>query len=84
MTDSKYNAHTEPLWRTRDAEVKNIFDVQCIEFWYKFVNKTLPEYFGTMFTFNNESYQIETRGQNQLHLFLPGLSALAIFWDIIS
>ena len=29
----------------------------------------LPEYFGTMFTFNNELYQIETRGQNQLHLF---------------
>ena len=37
------------------------------EIWYKFVNKSLPEYFGTMFTFNNELYQIETRGQRQLH-----------------
>ena len=25
--------------------------------------------FGTMFTFNNELYQLEARGQNQLHLF---------------
>ena len=31
--------------------------------------KSLPEYFGTMFAFNNELYQIEIRGQNQLHLF---------------
>ena len=25
-----------------------------VQFWYKFVNKSLPEYFGTIFTFNNE------------------------------
>ena len=40
-----------------------------MKFWYKFVNKSLPEYCGTIFTFNNELYQIETCGQNQLHLF---------------
>ena len=50
-------------------KISDIFDVQCIKFWYKFVNKSLPEYFDTMFTFNNELYQIEARGQNQLHLF---------------
>ena len=70
MTNSKYNAHTEPLFKELEMlKVKNIFDVQCMKFWYKFVKKSLPEYFGTMFTFNNELYQIETRGQNQLHLF---------------
>ena len=41
-------------------EWKRILKLQ--KFWYKFVNKSLPEYFGTMFTFNNELYQIETRG----------------------
>ena len=40
-----------------------------MKFWYKFVNKSLPQYFGTMFTFNFELHRIETRGQNQLHLF---------------
>ena len=70
MTNSKYNAHTEPLFKELEMlKVKNIFDAQCMEFWYKFVKKSLPESFGTMFTFNNELYQIETRGQNQLHLF---------------
>ena len=70
MTNSKYNAHTEPLFKELEMlKVSDIFDVQCMKFWYKFVNKSLPGYFGTMFTFNNELYQIETRGQNQLHLF---------------
>ena len=70
MRSSKYNAHTEPLFKELEMlKVSDIFDVQCMKFWYKFVNKSLPEYFGTMFTFNNELYQIETRAQNQLHLF---------------
>ena len=70
MTNSKYNTHTEPLFKELEMlKVSDIFNVQCMKFWYKFVNKSLPEYFGTMFTFNNELYQTETRGQNQLHLF---------------
>ena len=63
MTNSKYNAHTEPLFKEVGMlKVKNIFDVQCMKFWNKFVNKCLPEYCGTMLTFNNELYQIETCG----------------------
>ena len=70
MTNSKYNTHTEQLFKELEMlKVKNIFDVQYKKLWCKFVNKSFPEYFGTMFTFNNELYQIETRGQNQLHLF---------------
>ena len=49
-------------------KVSDIFHDQYMSFWCKFVNKSLPEHFGTMFTFNNELYQIETRGQNQPHL----------------
>ena len=46
-------------------KVSDIFDVQCVKFWYEFVNKSPVEYFGMMSTFNNELHQIETRGQNQ-------------------
>ena len=49
--------------------VSDIFEVQCKTFWFKFVKKSPTEYIGTMFTLNNEFYQIETRGQLQLHLF---------------
>ena len=59
MTNSKYNAHTESLFKELEMlKDSDIFNVQCMKFWYKFV-----------FTFNNELYKIETRGQNQLHLF---------------
>ena len=63
MTNSEYNAHTELLFKELEMlKISDIFNVRCMKFWYKFVNKSLPEYFGTMFTFNNELYQIETRG----------------------
>ena len=70
MPTSKYNAHTEPLFIELEMpKVSDIFDVQCMKFWYKFVNRSFPEYFVTMFTFNHELYQIETHDQNQPHLF---------------
>ena len=41
MTNSRYNAHTEPLFkRLYLLKVKDIFDVQCMKFWYKFVKKS--------------------------------------------
>ena len=69
-TNSKYNAHTEPLFKELEMlKVSDIFNVQCMKPWYRFVNKSLPEYVGTMFTLNDKLCQIETSGQNQLHLF---------------
>ena len=44
--NSRYNAHTEPLFKQLHLlKVKDIFDVQCMKFWYKFVNKKLPNFF---------------------------------------
>ena len=50
-------------------KVKDIFDVQCMKFWYKFVNKKLPNYFRDMFKYNHEVHDIETRSHDQLHLY---------------
>ena len=70
MTNSKYNAHTEPLFKELHLlKVKDIFDVQCLKFWYKFVNKKLPNYFRDMFKYNYELHEIGTRSQEQLHLY---------------
>ena len=39
MTNSKYNAHTNPLFKSSTLlTIKDIFDVQCMKIWYKFVN----------------------------------------------
>ena len=54
MTNSKHNAHIESLFKELAMlKVTDIFNVQCMKFWYKFVNKSFPEFFGPMFTFNN-------------------------------
>ena len=69
MTNSKYNAHTEPLFKELEMlKVKNIF-CSVYEILVQIFNKSLPEYFDTMFKFNNESYETETPDQNQRHLF---------------
>ena len=70
MTNSRYNAHTEPLFKKLNLlKVKVIFDVQCLKCWYKFVNNKLPNYFRDMFKFNHELYNIKTRNHYHLHLY---------------
>ena len=70
MTNSGYNAHTEPLFKQLYLlKVKDIFDVQCMKLWYKFVNKKLPNYFRDMFKYNHEVHNIGTRSHDQLHLY---------------
>ena len=70
MTNSKYDAHTEPLFKQlRLLKVNDIFDVQCLKFWYKFVNKELPNYFRDMFKYNYELHDIVTRSLERLHLY---------------
>ena len=49
--------------------VKDIFDVQCLKFWYKFVNNKLPNYFRYLFKYNYELHDIGTRSHHQLHLY---------------
>ena len=70
ITNAKYNAHTEPLFKKINLlKIKDIFDMQCMKFWYKFVNKKLPNYFHSIFIYNNELYDIETRNHDNMHLF---------------
>ena len=46
MTIGKYNAHTDPLFKSlKLLKIKDIFDVQRMKFWYKFVNNNVPTYF---------------------------------------
>ena len=70
ITTSKYNAHTEPLFKDLHLlKITDIFDVQCMKFWYKFSNNTLPNYFRSMFQYNSNLYDIETRNHDRMHDF---------------
>ena len=38
MTNSKYNVHTDPLFKSlKLLKIEDIFDVQCMKIWYKFM-----------------------------------------------
>ena len=70
ITNSKYNAHTELLFKDLHLlKITDIFDVQCMKFWYKFSNNTLPKYFRSMFQYNSSLYETETRNHDRMHVF---------------
>ena len=70
MTNSKYNAHTDPLFKSlKLLNIKDIIDMQCMKFWYKFVNNNVPTYFASMFRNKHELYEIQTRIRERLHLY---------------
>ena len=68
MTNSGYNAHTEPLFKQLYL-LKGYIPCSMYEIWYKFVNKKLPNYFRDMFEYNHEVHNIGTRSHYQLHLY---------------
>ena len=42
ITLSKYNAHTEPIFKSLDLlNMKGLFDLSCLKFVYK-IKKTFP------------------------------------------
>ena len=70
MTNSRYNAHTEPLLKQLHLwKVKDIIEIQCLKFWCKYFNNNLPNYFRNTFTYNHELHDIETRNHDRLLLY---------------
>ena len=50
ITNSKYNAHTEPLFKKLNLlQLRDIFTLKIVKLFYKVKTKTLPEYFQEMF-----------------------------------
>ena len=51
ITNSKYNAHTEPLFKTLNLlKIDDIFRFNAIKFYYKYTKGDLPLYFSNIFT----------------------------------
>ena len=70
MSNSKYNAHTDPLFKSlKLLKIKDVFDLQCMEFWYQFVNHNVPTNLASMFRYNYELYDIKTISNERLHLY---------------
>ena len=51
IANSKYNAHTDPLFRRLNLlKVKDIFMLNILKMYYKFQKKLLPPYTNNMFS----------------------------------
>ena len=62
---SKYNAHTEPLFKSLNLlKVEDIFKIKILKFYYKYSQKTLPLYFNEMFTKTSDQHNHGTRQQS--------------------
>ena len=70
LTASKYNSHTEPLFKqTNILKVSDICTLNEIKLYYKLINKQLPLYFNS-FTCeaNSDIHGYNTRSRNKLHI----------------
>ena len=57
ITVSKYNAHTEPLFKALDLlKLKDMLNLSSLKFYYRYLHDNLPAYF--------YSFQITTQGSH--------------------
>ena len=72
ITLSKYNAHTEPIFKTlKILKIKAIFKYQTLKLCYKLLNDNLPVYFNLDDWYSPISniHCYNTRGQNKLFTY---------------
>ena len=65
----KYNAHTEPLFKSFTLlKVADIFNLQQLKFYFNLVNNKQPGYFNNFdFTQNHQLHNHCTRSSNNFH-----------------
>ena len=66
ITLSKYLVHTKPLFENLNIlEGEDIFRLQQLKFYYRFINVTLPDYFLSL-CFSENIHQYRTRKRHKL------------------
>ena len=70
ITLSKYNAHTEPLFKyLKVLKILDIIITQELKFYYKYKHKQLPGYFQAIkLNTNQDIHTYNTRNHTQIHI----------------
>ena len=69
ITKSKFNSHTEPLFRELSIlKVEHIFQMQCLKLYYNVINERTPDFFSKMFKLKSRMHSHETRQKNYIHI----------------
>ena len=62
ISNSKFNANTEPLFKElRLLKISDIFNLQCLKFYFNVTHRQTPVFFFTFFIQNNTVHSHETR-----------------------
>ena len=65
ITCSKYNAHTDPIFRSLNLlKIHDIFKISLLKYYYKLKNNTLPHYLLHMFPVSSQTDTYGTRNRN--------------------
>ena len=69
LSASKYNAHTEPLFKNlKLLKIEHILKLHELKLYYKFIHIRLPDYLQNLKLDQNSSiHNINTRGQHNIH-----------------
>ena len=63
ITNSKYNAHTDPLFKKMNIlKLGDIFNLNTLKFYYKYISGSLPTYFDDMYHRVSDQHDYPTRG----------------------
>ena len=75
ISNSKYNAHTDPLFKAFHLlKLEDIFELNALKLYHNFLNNKLPHFFQNMFTME-QTHQYETRSAsfpNPCHIKTSG------------
>ena len=72
INTSKYNAHTEPLFkRSKILKFTDLFKLKALQFFFKYKSGSIPNYFQNMFEGRTPNHNYETRSQNIARPLVP-------------
>ena len=75
ITNAKYNAHTEPLFKKMNLlKFNDMFDICALKIYYRLLDGSLPYYVQNIFTLDDRTRRYETRLQTELPYFYPKTS----------
>ena len=69
-TVSKYNAHTEPLFKALDfLKLKDMLNLSTLKFYYRYLHDNIPAYFYSFkITKQGSHHHCNTRHSDQIHV----------------
>ena len=69
MTNSKYNAHTEPLFKSLNLlKLPDIYRISILKLYYKYENDSIPDYFKTTNFISKPEHSYPTSQRDSLRI----------------